>query len=40
MRYATAGFYGEIGEELAISTNDIDVAIGRAQLANSGIITA
>ncbi|EKJ76422.1 hypothetical protein FPSE_03421 [Fusarium pseudograminearum CS3096] len=40
MRYATAGFYGEIGEELAISTDDIDIAIGRVQLANCGIVIA
>jgi hypothetical protein len=40
LRYAAAGFYGEIGEELAIVTDDVEAAIGRVQLANSGIVIA
>jgi len=38
LRYAAAGFYGEIGDELAIATDDVEAAIGRVQLANSDIV--
>ena len=40
LRYAAAGFYGEIGEELAIVTDDVEAATGRVQLAHSGIVIA
>ncbi|KAJ4005425.1 hypothetical protein NW766_010973 [Fusarium irregulare] len=40
LRYAAAGFYGEIGEELAVVTDDVEPAIGRVQFANSGIVIA
>ena len=40
LKYPAAGFYGEIGEEVAIVTDDVEAAIGGVQLANSGIVIA
>jgi len=40
LRYAAAGFYSGVGEEAAIVTDDIDVALGRVGVADSGIIIA
>lgn len=40
LRYAAAGFYGGAGEEVSIATDDIDVAFGRVELQETGVIIA
>ncbi|OIW22750.1 hypothetical protein CONLIGDRAFT_650193 [Coniochaeta ligniaria NRRL 30616] len=40
LRYAAAGFYGGAGEEVAIATDDLAVALGRVELIDSGILIA
>ena len=40
LRYAAAGFFGGAGEEVAISTGDIEFAFGRIELQESGVIIA
>ncbi|KAM7219331.1 hypothetical protein V8F06_005230 [Rhypophila decipiens] len=40
LRYAAAGFYGSVGEEVAIVTDDVGIARGRVEGLEAGIIIA
>jgi hypothetical protein len=40
LRYAAAGFFGTAGEEVSISTGDIEAAMGRIELQGPGVIIA
>ena len=38
MRYAAAGFFAGAREEVAIATDDVDVAVGRVQGQGTGVV--
>jgi hypothetical protein len=40
LRYAATGFFGNAGDEIAISTGDVSFAYGRMELQESGVIIA
>ncbi|KAM7188253.1 hypothetical protein V8F20_010630 [Naviculisporaceae sp. PSN 640] len=40
LRYAAAGFYGGVGEEVAIATDDINFALGRVEAQETGVVIA